>query len=72
MVMFSILYSKMVEHWDCTEMVVTMAMFSVVMSCSLFPSPNPMMVWQVGALVVFSVLYPMMVKLWVCTEKVEW
>ena len=44
MVMFSILYSKMVEHWDCTELVVAMAMFSVVMSCFLFPSPILMMV----------------------------
>ena len=44
MVMFSILYSKMVEHWDCTELVVAMAMFSALMSDSLFPSPNPMMV----------------------------
>ena len=44
MVMFSVPNPRMVLFLDCTEMVVVMAMFSVVMSCSLFPSPIPMMV----------------------------
>ena len=44
MVMFSVPNPRMVLFLDCTEMVVVMVMFSVVMGCFLLPSSILMMV----------------------------